>query len=175
MQDLRYPIGQYKAPEPIATSDIKQWIEAIKQLPALLKTVVGPLNDTQLNTPYRPDGWTVRQLVHHIADSHINAYIRFKLALTEDQPTIKPYDQDAWAQMIDSETVEVDISLQLIDLLHFRWVRILSALTDKDYAREFIHPELGKIRLDWNIGLYAWHSRHHLAHITELIKRENWS
>jgi uncharacterized damage-inducible protein DinB len=126
------------------------------------------LSEEQLNTPYRPGGWTVRQVVHHLPDSHMNSYVRFKLALTEDAPTIKPYDEALWANLADSSTTPLETSLALLDALHVRWVRLLKSMTDADFMREFRHPESGLIRLDQNLALYAWHGKHHVAHITSV-------
>jgi hypothetical protein len=132
------------------------------------------LDDSQLDTPYRPEGWTVRQTVHHVADSHMNSYIRMRLALTESEPAIRRYDQRAWAELPDARTAPVELSLQLIESLHARWVRLLETLTEADFARSFRHPELGLVRLDTNLALYSWHGRHHAAHITGLRQRNGW-
>ena len=143
-------------------------------LPANLKQSIAGLSDTQLNTPYRPQGWTVRQVVHHLPDSHMNSYTRFRLALTENVPVIKPYDEAAWANLSDAHTAPVEPSLALLDGLHTRFVLLLRSLSDADYARTFRHPELGEKRLDWTLGLYAWHCRHHVAQITSLRAREKF-
>ncbi len=132
------------------------------------------LSPEQLDTPYRPGGWTVRQVVHHVPDSHINSYIRFKLALTEPEPTIKPYDEALWAELADTPATPVEVSLTLLDSLHGRWVPLLRSLSGADFARQFRHPELGMVRLDGNLALYAWHGRHHVAHITSLRERMGW-
>lgn len=132
------------------------------------------LTSEQLDTPYRPDGWTVRQVVHHVPESHMNAYIRFKLALTEDEPTIKPYDEVAWAKLPDVESTPIEVSLTMLDALHDRWVRVLKEMRDADFARTFRHPHLGLVRLEGNLALYAWHGKHHLAHITSLRDRKGW-
>ena len=172
--DLRYPIGRYQPPEPITAETRAQWIATLQSLPARLREATGGLDDWQLDTPYRPDGWTVRQLLHHIADSHLNSYARFRLALTEDSPLVKPYSEKAWAELPDAKHAPAGLSLQLLEALHARWVILLSSLSDADFARTFNHAERGPMRLDWALGLYAWHSNHHLAHITALRKRENW-
>jgi hypothetical protein len=172
--DLRYPVGRYTPPEPITAAHRPDWIEQIGHAPAALRDAVRGLSDAQLDTPYRPGGWTVRQVVHHLPDSHLNAYIRFKLALTEDEPTIKPYDEARWAVLEDGRNGPPDASLAMLDGLHARWVRLLRSLGARDFARTFNHPEHGKLTLDWVLGMYAWHGRHHVAHITFLREREGW-
>ncbi len=132
------------------------------------------LNETQLDMPYRRGGWTVRQVVHHLADSHMNAYVRFRLALTETTPTIKPYDEAAWAQLADANAAPIDVSLKLLESLHTRLTLLLRSMHDADFAKSFRHPELGEMRLDTNLALYSWHGRHHLAHINDLRQRERW-
>jgi len=149
-------------------------IRGIAETPEKLRAAVKGWNDTQLDTPYRDGGWTVRQVVHHVADSHLNAYIRLRLALTEMEPTIKPYDEGAWAKLEDAEHAPVEVSLRLIDPLHERWVRLLKSLKPEEFARRFVHPEHGPRTVDWLATLYAWHGRHHTAHITELRKRKGW-
>lgn len=174
-QDLRYPIGQYKAPEVITDDIIRSSIIAIQQLPALLREALRGLSTSQLDTPYREGGWTVRQVVHHLADSHMNCYIRFKLALTEDNPVIKPYEEQLWAEHTDARTAPAEISLQLLEALHQRWVLLLKSLGKAELARTFVHPQQNRqLRLEEVIPHYAWHSRHHLAHITALKKRLDW-
>lgn len=151
--------------------------EAIREIaatPEKLRAAVKELNDTQLDTPYREGGWTVRQLVHHVADSHINATIRLRFALTETDPTIKPYDEQVWAKLEDAEHAPVEVSLRLIDPLHERWVRLLKSLKAEDFGRKFVHPEHGPRTVDWLVFLYAWHGRHHTAHVTELRKAKGW-
>jgi hypothetical protein len=172
--DLRYPVGRYLPPEPITAAHRPEWIEQIARAPAALREAVRGLSDAQLDTPYRPGGWTVRQVVHHVPDSHLNAYTRFKLALTEDEPTIKPYDEARWATLEDGRHGPPDVSLALLEALHTRWVRLLRSLDAEDFARPFNHPEHGKLTLDWTLGMYAWHGRHHVAHITSLRAREGW-
>jgi hypothetical protein len=149
-------------------------IQTLRLLPERLQAVTSGLNDIQLDTPYREDGWTLRQVVHHVADSHANAYIRFRLALTEDWPTIKPYDQDAWAKLHDSRTLPIDVSLALITALHARWVALLDALTEEDFHRGYNHPESGHQNLAKSLALYDWHARHHTAHIAGLRSRKGW-
>lgn len=174
MTDLRYPIGRYAAPDPITPEQRTAWIEQIAAAPAALRAAVGGLGEHQLDTPYRPGGWSLRQVVHHVPDSHLNAYARFKLALTEDAPTIKPYDEARWAELADS-TGPIAPSLDLLDALHTRWVALMRAMPDDAWGRTFVHPEHGRsLRLDWTLGLYAWHGRHHAAHVTALRDREGW-
>jgi hypothetical protein len=172
--DLRYPIGPFKAVMPVTHEIRGAAIDAIDGLPGRMRSAVAGLNEPQLNTPYRPEGWTVRQVVHHVADSHMNAFIRMKLALTEDTPTIKPYDEKTWALLPDMK-LPIDVSLGLIDGVHRRWVAVIAGMTGDQFSRSFIHPELGaEMTLDQLLQLYAWHSHHHLAHITELRRREGW-
>ncbi len=174
MEELRYPIGQYMPPDPITAEHITDWIEEIEALPARLAAAGIGLQEQDLDTPYRPRGWTIRQVVHHVADSHMNAYIRFKLSLTEENPTIKPYFEDRWAELPDSEA-PIGLSLPLIDALHRRWGRVLRGMAATDFARTYFHPDLGQAyRLDYVLGLYAWHGNHHLAHITSLRERMGW-
>ena len=173
-EELRYPIGRYQAPASITADDRAGWIAEIEALPRKLRDAVSGLNDKQLDTPYRPGGWTVRQVVHHVPDSHMNSYSRFRLALTEESPTVKPYDEAAWAELVDAKSAPVEVSLALLEALHARWVMLLCSMSDTDFARTLKHPELGEPRLDWVLGQYAWHCRHHVAHITNLRKRERW-
>ena len=172
--DLRYPVGEFDLLESVLPEMRPPLIGEIEAAPARFRAAVQGLTKQQLDTPYRPDGWTVRQVVHHVADSHLHAYIRFRLALTEDQPTIKPYDQAKWAELPDARTAPVETSLQLIDSLHQRWVVLLRSMSDVDFARRFNHPERGVLRLDTNLAMYAWHGRHHAAHITGLRERMGW-
>ena len=174
MTDLRYPVGKFSYDSAIAAGARRDLIEQIADTPRALRAAVAGLDDRQLDTPYRPEGWTVRQVVHHVPDSHMNAYVRFKLALTEENPTIKPYDEAAWARVADTARTPVDVSLALLDALHARWVVLLRSLADADYTRTLVHPERGPITLDWLLQLYAWHGRHHTAHVTELRKRQSW-
>jgi len=160
---------------PAATDATRgECIQHISQVPAAMRRALDGLADRQLDTPYRPGGWTVRQVVHHVPDSHLNAYCRFKLALTEQNPTIKPYDEGAWANVADTARTPPDVSLAMLDALHTRWVILLESMASADFARPLQHPEKGSITLDWMLQLYAWHGRHHAAHITELRKREGW-
>jgi hypothetical protein len=173
-EDLRYPIGRFRAVMPVTSELRSAAIDAIAGLPERMRAAVAHLNDDQLDTQYRPDGWTVRQVVHHVADSHVNALIRLKLALTEETPTIKPYDEKAWALLADMR-LPVDASLAIIDGVHARWVALYHAMTPEDFERSFTHPELGaQLSLDWQLQNYAWHSHHHLAHITELRRAKGW-
>src|ERR1700726_2447880 len=172
--DLRFPVGKFKFPEAVSADDRRKFIAQIAETPAHLRASIGGLSDVQLDTPYRPEGWTVRQVVHHVPDSHFNAYARFKLALTEEEPTIKPYFEDRWAQLADTQATPVDVSLTLLDSPHDRWVRLLRSLQPEDWKRTFRHPELGLVSLERNLALYAWHGRHHVAHITSLRERNGW-
>jgi hypothetical protein len=172
--DLSYPIGKFDFQQTVTPGQYRALIQDIAAAPALYRDAVRGFDDTQLDTPYRPGGWTVRQTVHHVADSHMNSFLRFRLALTEQEPTIKPYDQAAWGELADSRTGPVEPSLQLIESLHARWVLLLQTLSDADFARSFRHPELGLVRLDTNLALYAWHGRHHAAHIGGLRQRNGW-
>ncbi len=175
MSDPRYPIGPFVVPASLTPEERAAAIEQIAWAPAALRRAVQGLDDARLATPYRDGGWTVRQVVHHVPDSHLNAYVRFKLALTEDGPTIKPYDQDRWAQLADVAAVPVDVSLTLLAVLHVRWVALLRAMSGADFARGFVHPEMGRtLTLDHTLALYAWHGRHHTAHITALRERMGW-
>lgn len=171
--DLRYPIGQFETPQALSPDDRLAAIATLADLPSQLHNAIHGMDAAQLNTPYRDGGWTVRQLIHHIADSHMNAFIRTRLALTEDWPAIKPYDEAAWANLHDS-AAPVEWSLDLIESLHARWVMLLQSLTDDQWKRGFQHPERGPQTLDLVTALYAWHSRHHTAHITQLRLREEW-
>jgi len=172
--DLRYPIGKFQFPAVVSDNDRELFIEQIAETPANLSAAIEGLKEEQLNTPYRPGGWTVRQVIHHVPDSHLNSYVRFRLALTEDDPLIKPYHEERWAELSDARTAPVDISLALLDALHVRWTELLRSLTKSDLARTFRHPDHGPVRLDQNLALYAWHGRHHVAHITSLRHRMGW-
>ncbi len=175
MEHLKYPIGHYKAPEIVTVENRNTWIADIEELPQQLREAVTQLNDSQLDTPYREGGWTLRQVVHHIADSHINAYTRYKLAVTENNPAIKPYMEQFWAELPDAKHEPIEISLAIIDAIHRRWVIHLKNMSNEDWNKTFFHPE-SKItyRLDVNLGLYSWHGRHHLAHITTTKERLGW-
>jgi len=170
-QDLRYPIGDFHAD--VVTTTRAQQIDTLRQLPAKLREAVHGLAEAQLDTPYREGGWTVRQLVHHVADSHTNSYIRFKLALTEANPTIKPYDEVAWAALPDSR-LPIALSLAILDGIHARLVTLLESLDESDFAKTFRHPERGPMTIAQNLALYEWHSLHHTAHITHLRERMGW-
>lgn len=174
MTDLRFPIGQEVVPTTTTEEQRAQWINEIAETPAALRAAVVGLNDAQLDTPYRDGGWTVRQVVHHVPDSHIHAYIRMKWALTEDQPLVKPYDEAKYAELADYRLTPVEVSLQLLESLHTRWVGLLRSLTPADFSRVFMHQEKGAVRLEQQIASYAWHGRHHVAHITALRKRNGW-
>jgi uncharacterized damage-inducible protein DinB len=174
VEDLRYPIGKFQYDGNATDERRREWIDQIADAPAKLRVAVADLNDQQLDTPYRPGGWTVRQLAHHVPDSHLNSYVRFRLALTEEEPTIKPYHEDRWAELQDARTAPIASSLALLDSLHERWVMLLRSLTPEQSARTFRHPDLGVVSLDKNIALYAWHGRHHVAHITGLRERMGW-
>ncbi|MEO8563178.1 MAG: YfiT family bacillithiol transferase [bacterium] len=172
--DLRYPIGKADRSSPLTSGERAQRIDAIEATPTQLRLAVAGLTDQQLNTPYRPGGWTVRQLVHHVADSHVNAYTRFRLGFTEDKATIKPYDEKAWAELPDVRHLPVDVSLHLLEHLHKRLVHLLQFVEPTLFAREIVHPESGPMTLDTLLSIYAWHGRHHTAHITGLRDREGW-
>ena len=172
--DPRYPLGKYVPdPNPDAAT-LARWIDDIAQAPETLRAAVRGLDDAQLDTPYRPGGWTVRQVAHHVPDSHMNAYVRFRLALTEDEPTIKPYDESRWAELPDARAGSIEPSLLLLESLHERWVRLLRAMTPADFQRTFRHPEAGLVTLARMTGLYAWHGRHHPAQVTTLRASKGW-
>lgn len=175
MEDLRYPIGKFDRSQSTNTPEKrKKLIETIAEFPEQLKQAVTGLNGKQLDTPYREGGWTVRQVIHHMPDSHMNAYVRYKLALTEENPTIKPYKEAAWANLTDSRVTPIDVSLALVDNLHARWVALLRTLKAEDWERTVTHPENGVMSLDLMLGMYAWHGAHHVAHITGLRTRNQW-
>ena len=167
MADLQYPIGRFSFPNSSSAAERQAWIREIARAPRELRAAVAGLSPEQLDTPYRPGGWTVRQVAHHVPDSHMNAFVRFKLALTEDQPTIKPYDEARWAVLADA-ALPVDPSLDLLEALHVRWVRLLESMSELDYQRTFVHPESGAWRLDQYLAQYAWHGQHHVAHVKSL-------
>lgn len=174
-EELRFPIGQFETPNDITGKMLSKWISDISTFPTRLKEAIASLTDIQLDTPYRPGGWTIRQVVHHCADSHMNSLTRFKLTLTENRPTIKPYDEARWAELPDSKNARIEPALNMLEGLHERWTLLLHKLTAKDLEKIFIHPEQGReYRISENIGLYAWHCNHHLAHITTLKEREGW-
>jgi hypothetical protein len=176
MPDLQYPIGKFEWSGQATPEQRKRWIAEIETAPAKLRAAVNGLSAKQLDTPYRPGGWTPRQVVHHVPDSHMNAFMRFKLALTEDQPTIKPYDEKSWANLADVRETPVEVSLALLDSLHRRWVLLLRSMTPADFARSFVHPEHeAPLSLDKTLALYAWHGAHHVAHVTSLRDRMGWA
>ena len=173
--ELRYPVGKFDFETPVNAADYPKLIAAIAETPVALRSAVAGLSRDQLETRYRPGGWTVKQVVHHVPDSHLNAYTRFKLALTESEPTIKTYDEAAWAELPDSRKVPMEVSLDLLDALHLRWVSLLRSMDAADFDRGLRHPEHGRVlTLKQMLGLYAWHGRHHVAHITSLRTREGW-
>jgi len=172
--DPRFPIGKFSFQGPLTAQQKKEFLNDIEQTPARLRAAVSGLSDQQLDTPYREGGWTVRQVVHHVPDSHVNSYIRFKLALTEEEPTIRPYMEDRWAELPEAKSGSIDVSLVLLESLHRRWMLVLSGLTDAQWARSFRHPEMGLLSLEKTLALYAWHGRHHVAHVTELRKKMGW-
>ena len=174
-EDLRYPIGKFEPIQPITDSTVSKWIDAIEVLPGDLHQTVADLSDAQLDTQYRPEGWTIRQVVHHLVDSHLNAYVRCKWALTEDLPAIKTYHEDRWADLVDYRETPVKVSLDLLQALHLRWIILLRGLSVDQLRRKFQHPEWGDVDIRMTTGIYAWHGRHHLAHITTTINRFGWS
>lgn len=168
---LKYPIGKYIPPTIITDEHIQSWIEDLSNLPALIETSTGNLAEAQLETPYRPDGWTVRQVVHHLADSHVNAYTRFRLAMTEDNPSIRPYKEELWAQLPDARDGDIQLSIAILKAIHQRLVVFLKTLKPEDYSRRYFHPEVQKeFTLGFLLGNYAWHGKHHLAHILSALK-----
>ena len=172
--DLRYPIGKFQRVETLTDAQRQSSINAIAEAPKELRSAITGLNDRQLDTPYRSGGWTVRQVVHHVPDSHLNAYVRLKLALTETEPTIKTYQEGRWAELGDVKATPIETSLALLENLHKRWVMLLRSLERDDWARKFRHPEWGLATVDFLLAQYAWHGRHHVAHITSLREREGW-
>lgn len=173
-QDLRYPVGKFDMQGELTDAQRPALIQQLAEVPANLRAAVKGLNEQQLETPYRPGGWTVRQVVHHLPDSHMNSYIRFKLAVTESQPQIKPYEEQLWAELVDGKTAPIEISLQLLEVLHQRWVMFLQSLKPGDFSRTLLHPANGVMTVDTLLRLYAWHGRHHVAHITSLRERMGW-
>jgi hypothetical protein len=174
MTDLRFPIGKFHFDGPLNEQQQQAALDEVANTPANVRAAIKGLSEAQLDTPYRPGGWTVRQVVHHVPDSHLNSYVRFKLALTEDEPTIKPYAEDRWAELADTKATPVEVSLTLLESLHDRWVRLLRSLTAEDWKRTFRHPDMGAMTLEKTLALYAWHGRHHVSHITSLRDREGW-
>jgi DinB family protein len=174
MSDPRYPIGKFTYDSPPDEAQRKRFIDDIEKTPAAVRAAIQGLSPQQIETPYRDGGWTVRQVVHHVPESHMNAYIRFKLALTEDAPTIKPYLEDRWATTEEVHSTPLEVSLAMLDSLHDRWVRLLRSLNPEQWKRNFHHSALGNVPLEKNLALYSWHGRHHVAHITELRKKMGW-
>ena len=175
LENLKYPIGKFIVPVNISENEIRKYIYDIEKLPTELRELVSDFSEEQLNTKYREGGWTVKQVVHHIVDSHMNSYIRFKLALTEETPEIRPYAEDKWAELEDGKNCDIKISLALLDALHFRWVMLLKSMTKMDFEKKFIHPEHKKeFSLGEATAMYSWHGRHHLKHISGLKERNNW-
>jgi uncharacterized damage-inducible protein DinB len=174
MSNLQYPVGQFEIKPGTTQEQRRALIESISQAPSRLRAAIANLSTTQLDEPYRPNGWTVRQVVHHLPDSHLNAYTRFKLGLTEAEPTIKPYDENRWAMLEDGRQADPELSLTLLDALHKRWVICLRSVRPEDFARTLRHPEIGTLSLDDILQLYEWHGRHHVAHITSLRERKSW-
>jgi len=174
LEDIRYPIGTFDLKTKVTKALLETWLTQLERAPDELRKAVNGLSEKKLDSPYRLGGWTPRQIVHPIGDSNLNSYIRFKLALTEDAPMIKPYNETEWSKLIDARTLSVGCSLQLLESLHQRWLVLLRSLDMQDLSREFIHPESGRVRLDVNIGAYAWHSRHHTAQILGLRDRMRW-
>lgn len=172
--DLRFPVGRYRAPGKVGAHQREEWIGEIERLPENLRHAVSGLSEAQLDTPYRPGGWTVRQVVHHVADSHLNSYTRFRLALTEEKPTIKTYNEADWAELADAKTAALELSLALLEALHARWVLLLRSFGEAEFARRIVHPELGEVNVEELLSQYEWHSRHHVAHINKLKEREGW-
>jgi len=172
--DSRFPIGKFEMPAQVTAARRQQAIEEIAATPAKLRAAVKGLNDAQLDTPYRERGWTVRQVVHHVPDSHLNAYVRLKLALTEEKPTIKPYDEAAWAELADSKSTPIEVSQTLLDSVHTRWDKLWRSMKAEQFGRVLVHPEHGERTVDWLLFLYEWHGKHHTAHITELRKQKGW-
>jgi hypothetical protein len=175
LDQLRYPIGTFQYPENVDAHNITSWIADVETLPAKIREAVAGLSEEQLETPYRPDGWTVRQVIHHVADSHMNAYIRWHWTLTEDTPVIKAYHEKLWATLPDGQNAPIELSLALLDALHARWIYLIKSVSDEQLSLQFTHPETRKdISLRFVLGMYAWHGKHHTAHITELRKRMGW-
>jgi|SRR5690242_12082504 uncharacterized damage-inducible protein DinB len=175
MDELRYPTGRFQRPTgPLSDTERRKHIDTIASTPQALRRAVEGLSDSQLDTPYRPGGWTVRQVIHHVPDSHLNAYVRFKLALTEERPTIKPYDEARWAELGDVSATPIATSLSLLDTLHERWVKLLRTVAPAEFERELVHPENGVMTLDQLLALYSWHGPHHVAHVTRLRERSGW-
>lgn len=175
LEDRRYPVGRFVVPSTRSAGDRPVWLDEIAAMPGRLRAAVNGLTETQLETPYRDGGWTVRQVVHHLADSHVNSYTRFRLACTEENPTIRPYDEASWAELADAAAAPLELSLTLLEGLHARWVLLMRSFGEEDWARTFRHPEHDRtFTLHGMLAMYAWHCRHHLAHIQQLRAREGW-
>jgi len=175
MSDPRYPIGPFAVRESLTPDERAAELVHIAATPEKMRAAVAGLTDSQLDTPYRDGGWTLRQVVHHVPDSHLNAYCRLKIALTEPgTPTIRPYDESTWAKLADSRDTPIDVSLTLLESVHARWMKIWASMTDDDFARTFLHPDSGKHTVDWLLALYSWHGRHHVGHITSTRERMGW-
>jgi uncharacterized damage-inducible protein DinB len=172
--DPRYPVGKFEMPAVVTPERRQQAIAEIASTPTKMRAAVKGLSEAQLDTPYREGGWTVRQVVHHVPDSHVNAYVRLKLALTEDKPTIKTYEEAAWAELPDSKSASIGVSQLLLDAVHARWDRVWRGMKAEDFARKVVHPEHGERSVDWLLFMYEWHGRHHVAHITELRSQKGW-
>ena len=175
LEQLRYPIGRPSLPQNLSPEERKDRIKIISETPEKLELLVNHLNEEQLDTPYRPEGWTIRQVVHHLVDSHMNSYVRFRWALTEDKPLIKTYDEKAWAELPDAKFGEIELSLDLLTYLHKRWINLLKIMTAPDWQKVLQHPESGALTLDQMLSLYAWHCEHHLAHISGLLAQKGWN
>ena len=175
LEQLRYPIGRFERPKEITSENIKHWIGQIETLPARFRNIAESLSEQQLDTPYRPEGWTLRQVIHHVPDSHVNSYVRFKWTLTEETPTIKAYNEVAWANLGDYTSVPIKTSLDFLEILHSRWVPLLKSLSADELNKSFIHPEHGKaVPLKVNVALYAWHGEHHLGHLVQTVRMHKW-
>ena len=170
MVDPRYPVGRFQFPDSVTPAMREEWLQDIAEAPAHLRAAVAKLTSSQIDSPYRPGGWTARQVVHHVADSHMNSYIRFRLALTEDEPLVKPYHEDRWAKLADASGAPVDVSLSLLDALHQRWTILLRSLTPEEMQKTFRHPEMGLMSLERNLALYSWHGKHHTAHVLQCVQ-----
>lgn len=174
MEELKYPIGKFHFEKEFTPENRQGWIADIEQLPGQLREAVKGFTAAQLETPYRPGGWTLRQVVHHLADSHVHSYIRFRFGLTEQEPTIKPYDEARWAELADAKSAPLELSLAMLEGIHGRWVALTKTMSPADFSRVLLHPERGQLSLGQLLNLYSWHSRHHLAHITGLRRRSGW-
>ncbi len=174
MPDLRYPIGEFRRQASYSPKERLENIELLRQAPVSLRSALVGLSDAQLDTPYREGGWTLRQVVHHIPDSHLNAYTRVKLALTEDKPVIKPYDETAWASLTDTQQTPLEVSVVLLEAIHTRWINIFQSLNESDWQRDYLHPVNGATSIEATLASYVWHGQHHIAHITQLRQRKGW-